>query len=439
MAGELFREVVQIGREVTAGTGVAATRKLYLTDVSFTRQRDKRVHAFQTGTRDNVRASTLGPVQAGGSVKLAVSAEEMLELLLITIQGSVTPATPGGATNARLWTFKPSSTLDSATFERNDGANLQRLLGVRGNKMTVAGSTLGANEATFELFATDRTDNWGGPLASLTDRNPTFVEGWQTRLWIDALGSTPGGILIPNALINWNVQFGGNLGRKYTANNTLAASAVTLGALDITATLMLEASAAQALTELANWDANTGRVVRLEFLGPAAGIEAGANEVQTVTITGTPTGGTFTLSAFGATTAAIAFNASAAAVQAALEAISTIGTGNVLAAGGPLPGSGVTLTFQGALAQQDLPQLTIGTNALTGGASPTPSVATTTPGRSGARFVTIDLPGVWDTPNTNENEANTRTYSFPLQYVYDATSLAAGIQVRVQNSRTAAY
>lgn len=438
MPGELFREVVQIGKEVTAGTAVAATRKLYLSDVSFTRQRDKRVHAFATGTRDNVRASTLGPVQAGGSVKTPVSAEELLELLLITIQGGVTPTTPAGATNARLWTFKPSNTLDSATFERNDGANLQRLLGARGNQLTIAGSVGGANEATVALFATDRQDNWAGPLTSLTDRVPTFLEGWQTRLWIDPLGSTPGGILIPNALINWEVRFGGNLGRKYTANNTLAATSVTLGMLDITATLMLEASAAQALTELANWDANTGRVVRLEFLGPVGGIEAGANEAQTITITGTPTGGTFTLTAFGATTSAIAFNATAAAVQAALEALSTVGVGNVAVTGGPGPGTPYVATFQGALAQQDLPQMTAA-GAFTGGASPAIAVTTTTAGRSGARFVTVDLPGVWDTPDANQNDAGTRTYSFPLQYVYDATSLAAGIQIRCQNARTAAY
>jgi hypothetical protein len=443
MPGELFREIVQIGKETTAGVAVAATRKLYLKDVSFTRQRDKRVHQFATGTRDNVRASTLGPVQAGGAVKCDISADELLELLLITVQGGVTPTTPSGATNARLWTFKPSNTLDSATFERNDGANLQRLLGARGNQLTIAGAVDGANEATLDLFATDRQDNWAGPLASLTDRVPTFMEGWQTRLWIDPLGSAPGGILIPNALINWNVKFGGNLGRKYTANNSLAATSVTLGMLDITATLMLEAAAAQALTELANFDANTGRMVRLEFLGPVAGIEAGANEVQSVSESGVPTGGTFTLVVFGSTTGNIAFNSTAAQLLAILQAlpfgVDAQGNSNFATAGGPLPGSPITVTFQNQLAQQDLPQMTVGTNALTGGTTPAPAVSTTTPGRSGARFVTIDLPGVWDTPDANQNNQGTRTYSFPFQYVYDATSLAAGIQIRCQNARTSAY
>src|SRR3954465_8763162 len=51
---------------------------------------------------------------------------------------------------------------------------------------------------------------------------------------------------------------------------------------------------------------------------------AGTNEVQTITVTGTPTGGTFTLTYSTQTTAAIAYNATAAAVQTALEALSNI-------------------------------------------------------------------------------------------------------------------
>src|SRR3954462_12938533 len=86
-----------------------------------------------------------------------------------------------------------------------------------------------------------------------------------------------------------------------------------------------------------------------------------ANEVQTLTITGTPTGGTFRLSFRGVTTATIAYNATAAAVQAALEAISTVGTGNVTGTGGPLPGTGVVLTFVGQLAGQNVPLLAINT------------------------------------------------------------------------------
>ena len=52
----------------------------------------------------------------------------------------------------------------------------------------------------------------------------------------------------------------------------------------------------------------TGRVVAPRIIGTGV---ASANEIQTVTITGGPIGGTFTLSWGGYTTAGIAYNAAA--------------------------------------------------------------------------------------------------------------------------------
>lgn len=106
---------------------------------------------------------------------------------------------------------------------------------------------------------------------------------------------------------------------------------------------------------------------------------AGTNEVQSLSTTGTPTAGTFTLVYDGVTTAPIQFNAAAAAVQTALQALGNIGTGNVTVTGGPLP-TACTITFGGSLAATNVAQLTLGTNALTGGTSPTVSLGTTTPG-----------------------------------------------------------
>jgi hypothetical protein len=109
-------------------------------------------------------------------------------------------------------------------------------------------------------------------------------------------------------------------------------------------------------------------------------VVSGTNEVQTITVTGTPTGGNFKLTFQGAQTANIAYNAIASAVQSALEALSTIGSGNVLCSGGPLPGTPVTVTFQGTLAAQSLPQMTADSSGLTGGTTPTATVTTATEG-----------------------------------------------------------
>lgn len=103
------------------------------------------------------------------------------------------------------------------------------------------------------------------------------------------------------------------------------------------------------------------------------------SEVQTVTITGSPTGGTYTLTWSGQTTAAIPYNATAAQVKAALEALSNINVGDVAVSGGPHPGTAIVVTFGGQYLSDDVAQMTA-TGSLTGGSSPAVAIATTTAG-----------------------------------------------------------
>lgn len=106
-----------------------------------------------------------------------------------------------------------------------------------------------------------------------------------------------------------------------------------------------------------------------------------ANEVQSLATSGTPTGGTISLTFQGQTTTAIAYNASAATVQAALLALSNLDSGEVTAAGGALGSAPVTLTFAGRYAGANVPKITV-TSALTGGTSPTAAITVTTQGGS---------------------------------------------------------
>ncbi|MCM6777930.1 hypothetical protein NDR87_31470 [Nocardia sp. CDC159] len=101
-----------------------------------------------------------------------------------------------------------------------------------------------------------------------------------------------------------------------------------------------------------------------------------SNEIQTVALTGSPTGGTFTLTFSGQTTANIAYNAAAAAVESALEALSTIGTGNIAVTGsGPW-----ACEFVGDLAGVNQPLMTGSGAGLTGGTSPSVTVTETQAG-----------------------------------------------------------
>jgi hypothetical protein len=121
-------------------------------------------------------------------------------------------------------------------------------------------------------------------------------------------------------------------------------------------------------------------------LGLVPGTGTAVNEVQTVTITGTPTGGTFKLMFGDQVSASIAYNAAAAAVQTALAALSNIGTGNVTCGGGALPGTAVTVTFSGTLAGRNVPMLVVVDAALTGGTAPAIAVTETTPGKQAGGY-----------------------------------------------------
>jgi hypothetical protein len=108
---------------------------------------------------------------------------------------------------------------------------------------------------------------------------------------------------------------------------------------------------------------------------------AGTAAVQDLAIGGTPTAGTFRLAHQGFVTADITWSATNNTlrdrVDAALEALPSIGTGGVVTAVGTMTGGigNLTLTFGKAV----VPLITVNKNGLTGTA-PTVAVTETTPG-----------------------------------------------------------
>lgn len=86
-----------------------------------------------------------------------------------------------------------------------------------------------------------------------------------------------------------------------------------------------------------------------------------------LTTRGTPTSGTFTLKYDGQETAAISYDASAAAVLAALAELSNIPTGALTCSGGPLPSAVVIELGEELTGVRAADVLTIGTDSLAGG------------------------------------------------------------------------
>ena len=113
----------------------------------------------------------------------------------------------------------------------------------------------------------------------------------------------------------------------------------------------------------------------------------GRDEVQT--ITSTLGSGTFTLTFDGQTTGAIDFDADAAAIQTALEALSNVSSGDVEVSGGPLDVLDVNVEFLENLGLSGQPTMTTSSGSVT--------VSETVPGKSqdnltGFPFATAESP-----------------------------------------------
>ena len=282
MAGELWSGSVAFGKEATAtyGTEVDATRIMYFRDPVLTREREPRIHKFMTGTRDNTRQITLGPELVGGTLVQPVSAE-CLELLLLGLKGEVAAV---GAQADKTYTFVPGSTaLNSATIEWNDGARVWTALGMMVDTLKFAGSVSGESLLTATLFGKSMSIKAG--TAGLKHGTPAVFEGWESQLLIDAAGTTPA-TTKTGVLLSWDVTIANGLARKFTAANTLAPSAIITNEIEVTASLVVEASAAQVATEYAAWDAATEKTVGLRFGANAVIGATAAKETVEIDIPG---------------------------------------------------------------------------------------------------------------------------------------------------------
>jgi len=107
----------------------------------------------------------------------------------------------------------------------------------------------------------------------------------------------------------------------------------------------------------------------------AGPLSAGTSEVQSVTITGGPSGGTWTLTHLSQTTAPLPAAAPPALVQDSLEDLDGVNPGDITVTGSP---GAHTVTFSAD--QGNVAQMTADGSGLTGGTTPAVVVATVTPG-----------------------------------------------------------
>ncbi len=249
-----------------------------------------------------------------------------------------------------------------------------------------------------------------GLAAAATAAMPTNVGSASTNAVVTSAGATLTGNTIINSLV---LQAGAALNLGGNTLTIVSGGILAMGAsVSITnGTILFSTGVANSVVQgflLTDGQAATSVTISASITGLGGlAISAGAsnvtlsgansysvangNAVQTLTLGGTITSGTFTLQYNGQTTAPIAWTAVAATlagnIQTALAALSNIGAGNVsvLSAAGVVTNGTATLfliNFVGALAAVAQPQISVVSNALTG-TSPTVAIAVANTGAYG--------------------------------------------------------
>ena len=192
-------------------------------------------------------------------------------------------------------------------------------------------------------------------------------------------------VLTPSGAITggtWTITYAGQTtaALQWNANAATISTALdnlsNLGVGDLVATggpissgaVTLTAAAALAATPIAQVTVTTtsltGTTAEITPSTTTAGVAA-VNEIQLVTPAGLITGGTWTITYDGQTTSALAHNANAATITAALVALSNVASGDMVATGGPISSAPVTITVAGALAATNVAEVTVDASSLT--------------------------------------------------------------------------
>jgi hypothetical protein len=315
MSGEIWRSQAAVALQPSTTIVQPATRRVYWQDPTIMVTQPSVVHRAAVGRRDNVFAVTSGANQASGKLAMPMSAEEILEVLSMGISASPVITTPATGVLTRLHTYKPGAT-QNATIEWFDGKRGWIGNGFSCDTIDIAGSVDADNTISATLFGADVVA--GTVTGGLTERDPTFIQSWQTRLFCDPVASAPGTTEMPGTLINWAISIKNNLSRVFTASNSKAADRVIAGELDVTAKLTFDADDAGGLAEFTNWLNATSRMIRVEFQDETGFIETTLRRFVTIDIGGRWTAVDITGSAQGVRTYALDFqsiyNATAASM-----------------------------------------------------------------------------------------------------------------------------
>lgn len=285
--------------------------------------------------------------------------------------GIPTPVAHGSSATAKDWILDAilSGSRQPQTYSFEQGENATRAQKFAYGLITKIGYKLSRKtdaSCSGSVLAQSATD--GITMTSSPTPIPLIpITGQQFNLYLDSSWATIGQTQLTKAL-SAEFSMDGIYGPAWYANRANSSFSAHVD-LKPNASVKFSATAdAIGMGPLANMRKGDTRFLRVETVGDVI------DNTQTVTLTGGPTGGTFTLTYKGQTTSGIAYNAASSAVQTAVQALSTVGPGNATVSGSA--GGPYTITLAGALAK-DLTAFTGSGAGLTGGTSPSVTIGQT--------------------------------------------------------------
>lgn len=288
----------------------------------------------------------------------------------------------GGADNSPFWIPRVLDSAYSDLFVNVSGDTMTGAL--FGTDITlsgafvspsISGTTLGLTGALNGAGATFTGDVAvnGGDLTTTSGTATLFNTG-ATTLNIGgaattvSIGAGGGTVTVPgDVAVN-----GGDLTTTASTATLFNTNATTVNIAQAATTISI--GAVTGSTSVRNNLAVTGTVSAGSTISTSA---AGTNEQATLQVTGSPSGGTFTLFIAGVAVT-LNHNSSTASTESAVNA--ALGAGSVTVSGGSFPGSTQTLTFTGSFGGALVPNVVLAANSLTGGSSPTVNITYPTVG-----------------------------------------------------------
>lgn len=276
--------LIQVGKESTRGTLVAATRRILADDVTF-----RRLDAITR--HENQMHGTLAPtaiapdlVRTGSELVVTseLDFEQILLPLLAGIKGGVTPTEPGGAGPAELWTFTPDVAGDPApnTFtvefvESDFTDELEYEFGYGFcTEFSIDGGVDQLPTLSYTLMGRGTVES--SKTASIALPATSYAGNLAWKAYIDSAWSGLGGTQILGQIYGFGVGVAtGIRGEFYNDGRaSLDFSQYEFGqrVVDLTLEVAIDPSSGAFLdAEEAAKKAGTRRFVRLELLGAAFG------------------------------------------------------------------------------------------------------------------------------------------------------------------------